>query len=417
MNSSISRRDVLKGAVGAMAAVSAWQLLADDARAVEPKRVAAVITIYFPGSHADVLLTKILEGWRRDGGTGPALELASLYVEQTPESDLARELCEKHGVPIFDSIEGAVTVGSDGIPVDGVISIGEHGDYPWNDLGQHLYPRRRFFREITDTFEKFGRVVPVFNDKHLGPQWDDAKWMYERARELEVPFMAGSSLPVSFRDPEIEVPMNCEIESAVGVGYSGLDIYGFHTLDCYQCLVERRSGAEQGVQSVQTLRGDAVWQAVDNGLVPQATLDAALAAVPHVAGRDLRDDDEAALFLFKYLDGFSGAVLMLNTIAGIGAAVKLKGEAEPRATYFEERPEPHHPHFAYLLKAIERMIHTGQPSYPVERTYLTGGILDRALVSLSRGGEVLTTPELAIAYQPVDYPCAQRVDLLSPPTA
>jgi hypothetical protein len=410
----LDRREFLQVVASAAAGMAAAQ---EPPRppAVRPKAVAAIITVYRPGSHADVLIGKILEGWRQDGGPGPALRVASMYVEQFPPQDLSRALSRKHGVLLCDSIEQALTLGSDRLAVEGVISIGEHGDYPWNEKEQHLYPRRRFFEEITRVFEKYDRVVPVFNDKHLGPAWEDAKWMYDRARELRVPFMAGSSLPVSFRTPEITVPMGCEIEAAVGIGYSGLDVYGSHALDCLQCLVERRRGAETGVKWVQFLHGPDLWNAVDSGVVRQDVLDAAYAVVPKLNDRGMRADDQAALFLFEYADGLLAAQFMFQTVGRTAVALKLKGQRQPLATSFEERTMPSYPHFAYLLKAIERMMHTGRPSYPVERVLLTSGILDRALTSRLLGGEKLQTPELAITYQPVDYPHAPRPDLLASP--
>jgi hypothetical protein len=377
----------------------------------KPKSVAAVVTIYTPKSHADVILTKILEGWKHDGGAGPALNLASLYVDQFPKADMARDICKKHGVPIFDSIEKAVTVGGQSIPVDGVLSIGEHGDYPTNKLGQKLYPRKRFFEAITDTFAKFERVVPVFNDKHLGPAWDDAKWMYARAVKRKVPFMAASSLPVTYRTRELDVPTGSDIEAAVGIGYSGLDIYGFHALECYQTIVERRAKAETGVKWVQCLEGQAVWKAVDDGLVNEEVLRAVWDEVPKAdKSKALRDEEKPVLFLFEYADGFRGAQFMLPTARLTGVGVKVKG-GKVQATGFEERPDPHHPHFAYLLKAVETMIQTGKPTYPVERTLLTSGILDRALTSKADGGKKVNTPELAVAYTPVDYPHAPKPEL------
>lgn len=412
-----NRRDWMAGVtVAALGCGIGRHSFADPKPAVKPKSVAAIITIYQKGQHGDAIAGKILEGWKQDGGPGPALTLASMYVEQFTPKDISRELARKYNMPMFDSIEQAVTVGGNSIPVDGVLSIGEHGDYPVSDIGQLLYPRRRFFKEITDTFQKYKRVVPVFNDKHLGPIWADGKWMYDRAQAMKVPFMAGSSVPVSFREPEIDVPMGCEIEAAVGIGYSHLDKYGFHSLECFQCLAERRRGAETGVQWVQCLQGDAMWKTLDEGLVSKELFDAALPLVADPSDQ-LRKNEQAALFLFQYLDGLLGAVFMLPGFArGISVALKLKGQKKVLATKFEERLEPRLPHFAYLLKGIERMIHTGRPSYPVERTLLTGGILDRALTSRSQQQTRLMTPELAIRYQPVEYPHAPQLDLNADPT-
>jgi len=402
-----SRRDVLKLAAAGLS--SAAFARADEKS--KSKSVAAVVTIYTPKSHADVILTKILQGWKNDGGAGPALTLAALYVDQFPKTDIARDMCKKHGVPIFDSIEKAVTVGGKAIPVDGVLSIGEHGDYPTNKIGQKLYPRKRFFEEIIDAFDRYKKVVPVFSDKHLGPPWDEAKWMYDRAVKLKVPFMAGSSLPVSYRTKELDIPMGSDIEAAVGIGYSSLDIYGFHALECYQSLVERRAKAEAGVKWVRGLEGKDVWKAVDDGLVNKDVLDAAWEVVPKAdKTKGLRDEEKPVLFLFEYADGFRGAQFMLPNAQLSGVGVKLKGE-KPKATAFEERAEPFYPHFAFLLKAIEQMIHTSKPTYPIERTLLTSGILDRALTSKADGGKKLDTPELAIKYTPVDYPHAPKPEL------
>ena len=167
----------------------------------QPKRVAAVVTEYRRWSHADVILSKILEGFLHDGKEFPRLRLASLYVDQFPTSDMSRNLAKRHNFTIYDNIEGAITLGRKEVAVEGVLIIGEHGRYPTNERGQLLYPRRRFFEAVTNVFARYRRSVPVFNDKHLAATWTDAKWMYDRARELHVPFLAGSSVPVTWRRP------------------------------------------------------------------------------------------------------------------------------------------------------------------------------------------------------------------------
>lgn len=408
-----NRRQCLQWGVGAAAAsLAPWCPTRLQAAPVPPspagppRPVAGVVTVYRPGSHADVILGKLMEGWKHDGGPGPALTLASVYIDQPADSELGLSLCKKYKVPVFDTIAGAVTVGTDRIPVDGVLAIGEHGNYPLNEIGQHMYPRRRFMEEITSAFERHGRAVPVFNDKHLGPVWTDARWMYDRARELQIPYMAGSSMPVGYRTVDLELPLGVEIEGAVGIGYSGIEIYGFHALEFFQYHAERRRGAETGIKSVQFLSGPAIWEAVDAGRVSRPALEAAWAAVPKTGQPNLRDDKDAALFLFEYRDGLPGAIFMLGCARGTSIGLKLRGQQQTVATAFDERTEPRYPHFACLLRALEHLIHTGQPAYPVERTLLTSGILDRIMVSRSQQGKVLETPELAIAYEPIDYPFA-----------
>ena len=425
-NASLTRRDWLKSlAAGALAAPWIPASLGAAEPQLKPKRVAAVFTEFRKLSHADVLLGKILEGWKQDGGPGPAIELVSMYADQFPETDLARRRSREHNVPIFGTIAEAITLGGNEIAVDGVLSIGEHGRYPYNEKGQHLYPRRRFHQEITDTFAKHGRVVPLFNDKHLGPPWDDARWMYDRVLELEVPYMAGSSIPVSYRTPDLNVEVGAEIEAAVGIGYSELDAYGFHALEAFQSLVEKRRGGEVGVEWVQCLQGPDMWAPLEDGRVSRELFEAALRVTPGTNGQPVPAEtlkalsgDHVALFLFGYRDGFLGAIYVLTGLAGgISAALKLKGQAEPAATYFEERPDPYYPHFAFLLKGIERFLHTGKAPYPVERTVLTSGILDRLLTSRADAHKKLDTPELAIPYQPVNYPHAPLPDLSTSPVA
>ncbi len=409
-NRQVRRRFLQSAGAATALSMLPGRSLADHAPR-RKKSIAAIATIYTKGSHTDVLIGKILEGWQQQGGPGPNLELASMYIDQFPDGDLAHKMSTKHGFPIMETIEQAITLRQDRVAVDGVISIGEHGDYPWNDLGQHLYPRRRFFTEITDTLEKYGRVVPVFNDKHPGPVWEDAKWMYDRATELRIPFMAGSSLPVSFRKPDFTLPMDSELEGCLAIGYSGLDIYGFHTLDYLQCIIERRQTTTQGVDWVQCLPGSSLKDLIASKIIRADLLNLILKVTP-TADQNLlaADAEEFNVFLIQYTDGLLAPVLMLPGYANaISVVVKAK-DAVPIGGVTEERTEPY-PHFAYLLKGIEQMMHTGQPAYPVERTVLAAGILDRLLTSRSKEGAKLQTPELAIDYQAVDYPHAPHIDL------
>jgi hypothetical protein len=382
----------------------------------KPKQVAAVVTEYRRHSHADVIVGKIIEGFHHDGKDRPRMRLASLYVDQFPKADMSRQLAKKYKFPIYDTIEGALTLGRKQLSVDGVVCIGEHGNYPANKRGQVLYPRRRFFEAVANVFAKYNRSVPVFNDKHLAATWEDARWMYDRARALFVPFMAGSSVPVTWRRPPLSLPRNSELVEAVQIGYGPLEAYGFHALEGLQCLAERRRGGETGVRSAQWVEREGMWRAMDKGLWSRPLLEAAMARVPAHAKGDYRKltagTAEAGVFLIDYRDGFKGAVAMMNGWVrdgggdGFTCAVRVRGRDKPLSTqFYTQQPDPFG-HFIYLVKAIDAMVQTGHAVYPVERTLLTTGILDAIMTSHAEKGRKIDTPHLAIRYQPTDWPFA-----------
>ncbi len=374
--------------------------------------VAAVVTIYTRDTHADVIVGKILEGFQQDGGPGPDLRLVSLYVDQFPQNDLSRSLAAKHGFRICQTINEAITFPSEKDQIAGVLSIGEHGNYPYTpDTNQHMYPRRDFFDQIVAGMTKTGRFVPIFSDKHLSHGWQDAKHMYDTAQRLAIPFMAGSSVPVTHRHPATGLPRDRKLEEALVVFYGPLEAYGFHALEGLQCIVEERLGGETGVKAVQTLRGKEIWKAQSEGRWSRTLLDAALKAAPE----NLADDPDAiltrkaAFYLLEYCDGMRATIVMANGLFNeLTFAAKLQDQVEPVATWIQLGSRRPYSHFEFQVKAIEHMVHTGRPAYPVERTLLTTGVLDTVMHSLMQHGKRIETPHLDIAYQSTHWPFANQ---------
>ena len=85
---------------------------------------------------------------------------------------------------IYPTIAEALTLGGSKLAVDGVVLVGEHGNYPRNEKGQTKYPRYEFFEQIVKVFRDSGTSVPVFNDKHLSWNWEWARQMYDTSREM-----------------------------------------------------------------------------------------------------------------------------------------------------------------------------------------------------------------------------------------
>ena len=368
-----------------------------------PKKIAAIITEYWLGSHADVVVGKYLEGYNQDDRPPyPRSKIVSIFTEHVPARDMSRERAKKYHVPIFRTVRDALTLGGDRLAVDGVLLIGEHGDYPVNEKAQTLYPRFDMFLKITDVFRESKRAVPVFNDKHLSFDWRQAQRMVEISRELHFPMLAGSSVPVAQRIPAVDAPFGVKQKHAVAISYSGLDIYGFHVLEALQCMTERRRGGETGVRAVQCLQNQACWDFIaNNGWVSTLFEQALTRSNTRKSGTPQQLVKEPAVFIVDYSDGLKAAAfLMTGLVEDFTIAIDLEGQASPLTTLMNlQNNRPHH-HFGTLVKNIEEMFETGRPPYPVERTMLTSGILDFGLESRFRGYIKLDTPQLArVRYQ------------------
>jgi len=377
-----------------------------DAGKKRPPRVAAVVTEYRHNSHADVIVGRLIETETLDGkGRRPKLKLVSLYTDQVPKNDTSRALAKQHGFRICSTVKEALTLGTDELQVDGVLLVAEHGKYPKSETGQTVYPKRRLFGEIVKVFRKSNRVVPVFCDKHLADNWKDAKWIYDTAKDMHIPMMAGSSLPVLWRYPPVDVKRGVKLKEMVAVSYHTLDSYGFHALEMVQTLVERRAGGEAGIKSVQCLRGDTVWEAGRKGVYDRKLLKQALSRLkerPLPKGRKLEDlARNPLLCVMDYNDGLRVSVLTLNGAVAEWAVAWRTAERETDVTstlFWTQEARPYM-HFTYLVRGIEQMMHTGKPTWPVERTLLSSGALHALHVSLKRDGKRMATPYLNVRYK------------------
>jgi hypothetical protein len=381
-------------------------------------KIAAVGTAFYPLSHADVVITRWLTKRPTDpdfGWNGPRTKLASLHCEQFTEyeekikrKDMGRQLAAEHDLPMFDTVRGALTLGGDKLAVNGVLLIGEHGEYPLNEIGQKLYPRKELFDKIVEVYRQTGQTAPIFCDKHLSWNFDWAREMHETARQMGFLLTAGSSIPHCRRSPQSPDLKDRKINEAVELHYGGLEAYGFHGIEYVQSMLEQRAGGESGIKSITAYRGDEVWKQQEAGRWSKALVDAALGVVDEELRTpgDIRENTKKqppAAYVVEHQDGLKVTHLNLaGHIKNWSAAFDVDGEPQPLAA--ESVPGPgdttHHGHFATLSRLVEDAFLTGKPPFPPERTLLTTGLTEMFMKSLAQPGVTLATPQLAIAYRP-----------------
>lgn len=334
------------------------------------------MNVYGPNTHADVFISRLLDGYRLNGSWhAPRLQTVNFYVDQFPFNDMAREQAAEYGIRICKTVTEAIQ------GVDGIAVIGEHGDYPRTPLGNFSYPRKRYFDEIM----KLSRVPPLFSDKYLAYDWKDARAMYDTVRERRIPFLCGSTVPLSWQRPPLPAGKS---EELVAITYSDLEEHAYHGIEAMQSVAEKRG--ETGVEAVRYVEGPGVWD-----LSPDLR-EAALAKRVNPPPEDKGQKPEA--FVIRYRDGLRASVLHLNSrTRDYLVAARMKGESTPQATCFYIGLYTHS-HWGFLVKAFEDLVLTKREQMPVERTLLTNGILLAGLESRRKGGAWVDTPELGISY-------------------
>jgi hypothetical protein len=381
-------------------------------------KIACIATIVHKYSHAQHFIDRFLEGYGWNGRHHrPEMDLVSLFVDQIKENDLARDRAARFpSMKLYPTVADALTLCGDSLAVDGVLLIGEHGEYPRNEKGQHLYPRYELFREIVAVYRLSGKTAPLFNDKHYSWKWEWSKEMFDTARQMGFPLMGGSSLPVTWRTPSVDLPYGAEVSEAMCVGYGGVDSYDFHALETLQCMVERRKGGETGVRWLQAYKGDAFWKAHHEGVWSRELFEAALArshtltpARPGFNDVFPTGDELKALvkepiaYQYEHADGLISTMLLMNgLVQDFNFSARL-GDGELFSTQVYLPMPPARTtlanFFSPLVNHCEQMFLTGKEPYPPERTLLTSGLTEAGVDSLHQEQARIETPHLDIAYQ------------------
>ncbi|WP_020576353.1 hypothetical protein [Actinopolymorpha alba] len=412
------------------------------------KKIAAIVNEYWERSHADLIVTKLCDGYELMWTPlRPHVHVASLHVSDPGPTDVGQDRADARGVRTHSSIERALTRGGEKLAVDGVVLIAERNrrsgrPEQFDERGRPVDRRHESFSEIARVCAANGRGVPVFIDKHLGHNWTQIKDVYDTAREVGIPLMAGSSVPVTVRCPPVQLPAGATVEEIIVLATGGGEPPIFHPLELVQSMIEHRNGHETGVAAVRFLSGKAFWDAWESGQAWSRSLqEAALAAVPHIDGppRDYYEKERAAgrlsalpelgaptkpagreeALLVEYVDGTRLAILLLTGyMLRRSVAMRVRGQDAPLVTWTPTgakvpdipmvgaavpppgSPKPATWNFDHLAFFIDEFMQTGVSPFPIERTLLTSGIIDAAMTSRHRGGEREMTPHLAIEYHP-----------------
>ncbi len=364
-----------------------------------PKRIAFLINSWYPTSHADVIGTRFIEGYRLgDKFYRSPLAVASVYADSPLSNDQTRGLAARYGFRVANSVAEALleNPGSPNphIGVDGVL-IATREDLPGSGQTQSPNHRLQIVREVLRIVDQTGARIPIFIDKMLAADWADSQAIVSEVRRRDIPLMAGSVL--AYAPLDRPVPTG-KVEVAMVIASTPYWAFAFHAAELLQAFMEQRTPHETGVSSIREV-GLGFWSLPDRDRWGGRLFDALLASSKTRLAAASRDFGPGThVLLIQYVDG-TRAVLALVPRAFsdkeyLLGAQYLDGTISTGGLILRGAPFDH---FGYLVHALVELYSTQRTPVPVERTLLTTGIVVLGQQAHEKGG-LVSSPSLAISY-------------------
>ncbi|MDR7542808.1 MAG: hypothetical protein QN120_01005 [Armatimonadota bacterium] len=390
--------------LGVLVLLAVGLLASASATAQRPRRgVAFLVDSWHPISHADVIGTRLLAGYRLGAQQVDSPVTVSSVYQMAPRADhLGAQLAARHGVRLTSSVAEALlddpAATHPKLAVHGaVIAARTLVDLRAPAEGS---PQFRLFRETMAVFDRTGSVVPVFVDKNLAATLDESLTLVAEAARRRVPLMGGSVVPWVPLEPPL--PAGRRMQLAIAVSAAPYHLYAVHAAELLQAALETRGQREVGVAWVREV-GRGLWTMPDRDRWGVDLLEVLLSAARTRSPRAPRVPDgltaDDFVVLVEYLDGARGVIALLPRQfddAEFRLGVRYDGGRDyVGGLVLGGAP---YDHFGYLVQALVEFFTTGRPVVPVERTLLSTGISALGLQSRHASGQVMAARPLAVTY-------------------
>ena len=360
------------------------------------RKIAFLLEEFQIHSPSQQLLDRFLIGYPRDGKFHQlaGVEVAAYLPPNNREANLERRANEFHLV-LKPSADAALA------DADAVVIVPRGGGPLADDT------------LLRTALERAPEGAACFVHGVLASSLEIARRQIQLAASRKISLLAGTPLAVTWRLPEIDLPLGTRLSEALIVVQGPALAAELNGLEGLLPLIERRKSGEAGVRRVRFLEGRNLWRAGDKKLWSWPLLAAAISRSDSPHGdpvKDGRTQDLVGLglvpklatepcgWLLEHRDGLRSAILVLDgVVADFNFAVRARDGSIFSAQLFRPPPPGEH-HFSRLAAVLEDFFQTGKPPWPVQRNLLIAGLLETFGRPATRFAERVETPELAIAY-------------------